>query len=109
MVGVTRRHNLAVRLQHHAIGYVARGVEFGGDLAVAAEAGVQAAVGVVPRQSKVSTGGDLVGIARRHDLAVRLHGNAKGVVVGGAEVGCGLAADTETKVKGAGGRYASFL
>ena len=90
--GLARHDDLAVGLHRHAVGSVAAAGEVGDDLAGAggAEGGVEAAVGVVPRQGEVGAGAG-EGLARHDDLAVGLHRHAVGSVAAAGEVGDDLA------------------
>src|SRR5262249_20097509 len=87
-------HDLAVRLDGHGVAGVVGGTrgKVGGHLAVAVEAGVEAAVGVVPHERDVGApAGRAEGLPHDHDLAVGLQGDAVGLLPGnGTEIGDGL-------------------
>ena len=109
LVRVTRRHDLAIRLDGHAVGPVVRAGEVGGDLPITSKGRIEAAVAVIAGQGKVMVEDQLARraddhrarLTRRHDLAIRLDGHAIGTLRDGPEVGGDLPINIEGRVQGA--------
>ena len=81
-----REHNLAVALHGHAVGLIAVAADINHSLAVAAEAGVERAVGVQADHAEVIDAEVVGAVACDDHLAVALHRHAVRLVVVAADI-----------------------
>ena len=101
LVRIARHHDLAIAVDGEAVGLVVRGAEVGGDLPITSKGRIEAAVAVIAGQCKVPGAARLGRTTRHHDLAIRLDGDAPGLVVRAGEVGGDLPINIEGRVQAA--------
>ena len=101
-VGVPGGDELTVWLQEQGVGFIPVAEEIGGELAIAVEGGIQAAIGVVARQGEIPIY-VLLSVTHTGDdqLAIRLHDQGIGLILFAEEVGGHLAIAVEGCVQAA--------
>ncbi len=84
--GIPSNYDLAIGLHRHITGYIMAAADSGGEQAIAAEGGVQTAIGIVARQGEIVVTASF-SIPGDHDPAIGLHRHGMGIIIVAAEIG----------------------